>query len=90
MISTSLQVGVDVIHGGPHAKELRAFLCFYCAEHVPSSVDFELQTMLGPRGLILLTPPHLLYKYNRAIEHFWAQMKGYARRHYFVLRLLAM
>jgi hypothetical protein len=49
---------------------------------MPEKVDSELQRIIGQHGLILLTPAHMSYKYNRAIEHFWSQQKGYARRHF--------
>jgi hypothetical protein len=60
------EIGKTLAKGGPDKTELRAFLCYYCAEYLPGTVDYKLQTIVGQYGLILLTPPHMSYKYNRA------------------------
>ena len=84
--STIDQVKKTLRAGGPDIKEMREFIKYFMYKYRPECVNKEIQKLMGEGGLLLLTPEHLSYLFNKAIEEFWSQQKGGTRRSYFVGR----
>jgi hypothetical protein len=84
--STTAQVKKTLRAGGPDIKEMREFIKYFMYKYRPECVNKELYNLIGKGGLLLLTPEHLSYLFNKAIEEYWSQQKGGTRRSFFVGR----